>query len=139
MTLEVKFASEADLGRLRERDNHISPEWVERCVGDREYIVAYRGQELVGFLRYSWFWRSIPYMELIEVAAQHRRAGVGSALLAFWQEAMVARKARMLMTSSVADELEPLTWHRRNGFTESGVLEFGPLQAAPEVFLTKSV
>ncbi|MDB5479502.1 MAG: N-acetyltransferase [Caulobacteraceae bacterium] len=139
MPIAVITAGKDHLDWLLTRDRHISPGWVLRCLAAGEYLVAIEGAAPVGFLRYSWFWRAIPYMELIRVDEVHRRSGVGSALVAAWEAAMREQGASLLMTSSMADEPEPRAWHRRNGFVDSGALTFGALQATPEVFFVKAI
>lgn len=133
----VEFAGAADIGRLKALDSHIEPAWVERCVAAGEYLVAREGGDIAGFLRFTWFWRTMPYMELIMVRAERRRGGIGSRMLAAWETAMRAEGAELVITSSMADEPEPQAWHRRNGFAESGELTFGHLQTTPEVFFVK--
>ena len=95
--------------------------------------------EIVGFLRFSRFWGRVPYMEMIRVLPGHRRSGVGTALFLAWEEAMRGEGARLLMTSSECDESRPQDWHRRNGFTETGAIEFPGLQSVPEVFFIKHI
>jgi GNAT superfamily N-acetyltransferase len=60
-----------------------------------------------GFLRFSLFWGTVPYLDLIWVLQNDRRQGVGSVLFDFWEREMKKRGAKVLMTSSVRDELEP--------------------------------
>jgi hypothetical protein len=74
MNLEVRLANPADLDWLIDQDRHVSPDWVRRCVAADEILVASLDGALVGFLRFAWFWRAIPYMEP-EPQAWHRRNG----------------------------------------------------------------
>jgi GNAT superfamily N-acetyltransferase len=139
MSLEVRPANPADLDWLIDHDHHVSPDWLRRCVAAEEILVASLDGDLVGFLRFAWFWRAIPYMELIHVLDAHRRSGVGSALVGLWEARVRAQGAVLLMTSSMSDEPEPQAWHRRNGFVESGALTFGRLEPTPEVFFVKDL
>ena len=139
MNIQTQIATNDHYDWLVEHELHVSAAWVARCISLGEYRVATIGAELVGYLRHGWFWGTIPYMEMIAVVDERRRQGVGTALLVAWEAAMAAAGARVLMTSSVADELEPQAWHRRNGFHESGRLTFGAMQATPEVFLVKEI
>jgi predicted GNAT superfamily acetyltransferase len=139
MPIEVAAATPADRDWLVAQDNHIPAEWVSRCIASGEYLVARLESERAGFLRFSWFWRAIPYMELIRVADAQQRRGIGTALLKSWEASMRAQGAMLLMTSSMSDEPEPQAWHRRNGFVETGNLTFGDLQKTPEVFFVKQL
>jgi ribosomal protein S18 acetylase RimI-like enzyme len=139
MNVHVRTGGRDHLAWLVEHDGHVSPKWVSRCIDLNEYLLAWAGSEIVGFLRYSSIWGSIPYMEMIAVAEGCRRRGVGTALFQAWQAAMAAQGAKLLMTSSVASELEPQAWHRRNGFVESGRLTFGKVEPAGETFFVKDI
>jgi len=135
----VTPASPADRDWLLAEDNHIPAAWVDRCIVAGEYLIARVNGERRGFLRFSWFWRAIPYMELIRVAETEQRKGIGTALLRRWESDMRAKGAELLMTSSMSDEPEPQAWHRRNGFVESGSLTFRHMQTTPEVFFVKKL
>lgn len=137
MRIEVMPAAARDRDWLVAQDNHITADWVSRCIASCEYLIASVDSERTGFLRFSWFWRTIPYMELIRVVDAQQRKGVGTALFTAWEGEMRAQGAELLMTSGMSDESEPQAWHRRNGFTESGSLTFGELQTTPEIFFVK--
>ena len=137
--MEIRRGQKSDFEWFRENDHHVGSEWIERCLNHAEYILAVEGHNTNGFLRFSLFWGKIPYMDLIWVVPNHRRQGLGTALLGFWEREMRQRGATVLMTSSVADELEPQAWHKRNGFKECGQLTFGHLAPTPEVFFVKDL
>lgn len=136
MTIEIATASAEDIGWLTAHE-HVPEDWIRRCVSHEEYLIARAAARPLGFLRFSWFWGAIPYMDLIYVLADARRQGVGSALFRSWEETMRRKGAKLLMTSSMSDEPEPQAWHRRNGFADSGSLTFGKLQEVPEAFFVK--
>lgn len=104
-----------------------------------EYIIAEQEGEPVGFLRFSCFWGTIPFMDLIMVLPGYQRSGIGTALFRYWEATMRETGATLLMTSSQSDEAEPQAWHRRNGFRDAGSVSFGHLQSIPEVFLIKDL
>jgi GNAT superfamily N-acetyltransferase len=135
----IDVARVADAPWLIAADSHVPEAWVRRCIGHEEYFMAKDESGPIGFLRYSWFWGGIPFMDLIWVDPAHRRAGVGRALVAAWAAAMAERGAKVLMTSSMSDEPEPQAWHRANGFIESGQLTFGSAQPTPEVFFVREL
>ena len=137
--VDVSSAAAVDRDWLAAEDAHIPADWVARCIEAGEYLIARVGGTRAGFLRYAWFWRTIPYMELIRVAETSRRRGIGTALFRRWEGDMRAGGARLLTTSSMSDEPEPQAWHRRNGFVASGSLTFGHLQETPEVFFVKTL
>lgn len=124
---------------LIEHDPHVDASWINRCIFHGEYIIALCGDSPVGFLRYSWFWGKIPYMDMVYVAPEQRGSGIGRKMLRHWEMLMLAKGADVLMTSSVADELEPQAWHRSNGFHEQGRISFGSFQPQSEVFFIKDL
>jgi GNAT superfamily N-acetyltransferase len=136
--IEITFATTGEIPWLIAHDNHVREAWVRRCVSMGEYLIATQNGDPAGFLRFSWFWGAIPYMNLIYVLPEKRRSGVGSALLESWERSMIGQGANLLMTSSMSDEPEPPSWYRRRGFKESGKLTFGELQPTPEIFFVKA-
>ena len=136
--LLVRKCTSHDRDWLSAHDIHVAgPEWVARCINLGEYYIAEMDGEPVGFLRYSLFWGDIPYMDMIRVNEDRRRQGVGTALLRQWEADMLACGARMLMTSSVEDELEPQAWHKSHGFQPAGRIHFCPVDEVPEIFLIR--
>lgn len=139
MTPTVSKADSADIPWLLAHDTHIPEAWLRRCVDLGEYLIAKRDGEPVGYLRFSWFWGTVPFMDQIRIIEKERRRGAGTALVEAWEAEMRAAGATVLMTSSMSDEPEPQAWHRRNGFKDSGRLAFGPAQETPEVFFIKTL
>lgn len=139
MLIETRYANNDDFEWLVQKDNHVSGEWVKRCISHNEYIVAIENGQKLGFLRFSLFWGDIPYMDMIRVKESHQRKGVGTSLFNFWEQEMRAKDAKILMTSSVLHETDPQTWHKRNGFKKSGQLTFGRHEPVPEVFFVKDL
>ena len=117
----------------------MDPAWVERCLQHQEYLVATDNNVLVAYLRFSLFWGTIPYLDLIWVEASRRRQGIGTALFQRWEQMMRDRNATVFMTSSELAEPEPQQWHLRNGFQPCGQLTFGQQQPTPECFFIKNL
>jgi ribosomal protein S18 acetylase RimI-like enzyme len=139
MSLKIASAEERHADWLVAHDHDVPERWVRRCVSLGEYLIAELDDEPVGFLRFSWFWGAIPYMDMIQVLPGYRHLGIGSALFKQWEKAMRENGATLLMTSSVSNESEPQAWHRKNGFREAGSISFGHLQPVAEVFLVKAL
>ncbi|MGD1895444.1 MAG: GNAT family N-acetyltransferase [Phormidesmis sp.] len=137
--MKVRYANEGDFVWLADSDSHVSNEWVSRCITNKEYLICDDKRGQIGFLRYSFFWGTIPYMDMIFVLENHRRIGVGTALFNFWETKMRESNATILMTSFTAGEEASYDWHRRNGFKKSGQLTFGQLDPTPEIFLVKNL
>ncbi|AYM13012.1 GNAT family N-acetyltransferase [Agrobacterium tumefaciens] len=135
----ISAATDDDIEWLLREDKWIDEDWLRRCVGRREHLVAKEDTILVGFLRFSMFWGKIPYMDMIRVVPEFRGHGVGATLTVFWETLMREQGASLVMTSSQQDEREPQMWHRRNGYKEAGILHLSKIQDAAEVFFTKAL
>jgi GNAT superfamily N-acetyltransferase len=79
----ISAATDDDIEWLLREDKWIDEDWLRRCVGRREYLVAKEDTILVGFLRFSMFWGKIPYMDMIRVVPEFRGHGVGATLQFF--------------------------------------------------------
>jgi len=137
MSLLVRHAGHEHQAWLIAHDDTVSDEWIRQCIDMRYYLVAESDQQPLGFLRFSWFWGKIPYIDMIYVDSAHRRSGIGKELLNSFQSHPAVREARCLMTSCESGEDEPLNWHRRNGFEVVGDIDIPTFQAAREIFLVK--
>lgn len=137
--MEVRYGITADFAWLQEHDNTVGSHWIRRCLDNNEYVLALDEAGRSGFLRFSLFWGTIPYMDLIRVSESRRRKGIGTALFDFWEREMRNRGAKVLLTSAMVSELSPQRWHRRNGFRECGQLTFGRHQSTPELFFIRDL
>lgn len=135
--MNLFYATPSEAEWLAQCDSHVSPQWIERCINQHEIVIAQTENKPVGFLRFSYFWGKIPYMDMVWIETESRNKGIGTTLYRFWESEMRQQGHALLMTSAVQDELDPQAWHLRNGFTPSGHLTFGHLQATPEVFFIK--
>ncbi len=137
--MNIRYATSSDQQWIVEHDQHVSAQWIERCLQKREIIIAIADTDPLGFMRFSYFWGKIPYMDMVWVMPEDRCKGVGTALCRFWQQEMQQKDYTLLMTSSMQNEPEAQSWHLRNGFTQSGQLTFGQVQTVPEVFFVKDI
>jgi len=137
MAHEVCLAQDHHRQWLVANDRWVDERWIVRCVELGEYLIAERDGQPAGFLRWSWFWGKIPYIDMIHVDPSERRAGAGSLLLDYFERRASSRGARIVMTSCESDEHEPLAWHLKNGFRETGEIAIPTIQASREIFLVK--
>lgn len=135
----VVTASRDHLEWLISNDGDVASDWVERCVELREYLVLEDDGRAIGFLRWSWFWGKVPYMDMVQITPSSRGSGAGRLLYRHWEEAMRKRGARLVMTSCERDELGPFGWHEKNGFEVVGEARFPGIQESKELFLAKQL
>ncbi|MEM6909697.1 MAG: GNAT family N-acetyltransferase [Pseudomonadota bacterium] len=122
---------------LVSQDKSVSEAWIERCIDLGEYLIAQRSHRPVGFVRWSWFWGKVPYIDMIRVEPSEQRSGLGTRLLNHLQELVRAHGATIVMTSCESDEPEPLEWYLKHGFTRTGEIDIPTVQSAREIFLAK--
>ena len=77
--------------------------------------------EPIAILRWSLFWDSIPFCNLLFVEEHWQRKGFGQRLTAHWEKDVRARGYALVMTSTQSDEAAPHFW-RRLGYRDCGGL-----------------
>jgi GNAT superfamily N-acetyltransferase len=117
----VRFADESDLSFVAQ-DGYVSRDIIARKIDAGEVLIAEKNTIPVGYLRIEYLWSKLPYITIIRVLPDHRKEGVGKALLAFLECELARAGHSILLSSSQADEPEPQSWHRHVGFTECGRL-----------------
>ena len=132
----AREATTADLDFVGQ-DGCVSPEIVARRIERHEVVVAECDGRRVGYVRLEYLWSLIPYIGMIRVSEDHRRRGVGRAMLGFIEAFLRERGHEALYSSSQADEPEPQAWHRHMGFQECGIITGMNEGGVGEVFFRK--
>ena len=114
-------------------DSHIPPSRLEECIHNgRVYILKddsfkigekndLRKASVVGVMRYSLFWQTIPFLELLYVDEAYRGRGFGTKMMETWEKTMAQFGYKFVMTSTQANEdawrfYEKLGYRRAGGF-----------------------
>ena len=128
-TLVITEAALEDVEVLSELDRHLRKENLPRKIRDKEILVLRKDDKIVGWLRYGYFWDNLPFMNLLFILEPYRFQGLGSRLVAHWEQAMKERGHRIVMTSTQADE-EGQHFYRKLGYRDIGgfVLPGEPLE-----------
>lgn len=123
MSVKVSFfyAKQENLQWLKERDCHVSEEVLRKKISDKEILIAESGNEIVGWLRFGFFWDIYPFMNLIIIDEEYQRKGIGKQLVLFWEEEMKKRKHKYVLTSTQSDE-EAQHFYRKLGYKDAGSL-----------------
>jgi ribosomal protein S18 acetylase RimI-like enzyme len=119
--VNVRAASRAELPFLGSADVHLSTAELEHIVDDQRVLIADQDATPVGFLRWGLFWDEIPFMNLLYVLPAHRGSGIGSRLVAVWEQLQLAAGHSTVLTSSLANE-RAQQLYRRLGYLDSGCL-----------------
>ena len=139
----IECAKENELQAIARLDAHVPPVRLEECVRNGQVYVlkddfaSDGGGLIVGVLRYSLFWQTIPFLDLLYLEEAWRHRGFGTQIMCAWETAMQARGYRHVMTSTQADETawqfyEKLGYRKVGGF-------FPPEQEAEEWMYRKKL
>jgi len=121
MKITITYAAERDWNYLVRNDSHIRPEMLRRLVKQRQIIVLRDGEETIGWLRFGFFWDTIPFMSMFAIEEEYRGQGLGTQMAQFWEEEMRKQGYDMLMTSTQSNE-RAQNLYRRLGYKDCGGL-----------------
>ena len=145
----IELAQGKDKKKIAKLDSHIPLPRLGECVLNGQVYVLKDdsnkngGQDhrvkdpVVGVLRYSLFWQTIPFLDLLYIDEAYRNRGFGTQMMREWETAMEIRGYKYVMTSTQADEdawrfYEKLGYHKVGGF-------FPPKQEAEEWMYIKEL
>lgn len=86
-----------------------------------EIFVAQTGTNIIGWLRYGYFWDTIPFMNMLVVHESYRGQGIGTQLTTIWEHAMRARGCSEVLTSTLANERAQFLY-RKLDYQDCGAL-----------------
>ncbi len=123
MNISIRFAKSDEFQLVRRLDPHskyIDPKKIQHKLDVNEIIIALESEKPIGILKFSYFWATRPYMDLIWLKKHYRGQGIGQQLLSFFEEYLITKGYFYLITSSEKDELAPQRWHQKQGFVPCG-------------------
>lgn len=120
--MKIEYGSESDFQFILDNDRHISKELIKNKLREKEIIIA-KNQEnqIIGWLRYGYFWDNIPFMNMIYLSEIYRNRGIGKELVMFWEREMKKKGYNMVMTSTLSNE-QAQHFYRKLGYKDSGCL-----------------
>ena len=63
--MEIRLAESKDKQKIIKYDNHIHHNKMGECIWNQLVYVLCDEKKIVGVLRYSLFWQSIPFLDLL--------------------------------------------------------------------------
>ena len=117
----IRRVTEADRSFWFSLDRHLSAEGFARKVRDRTGLVLTAGGEPAGLLRWSLFWDSIPFCDLVSIREDARGRGLGRMLAEHWEREMREAGYGLVLTSTQSDEEAQGFW-RALGYRDCGAL-----------------
>ena len=130
----IKLAKKEDIAEIAQIDTHIPHERLAECI-ERGHLYILKEDTVFGVLRYSLFWQTIPFLDLLYLKDVYRNRGLGTEMMRRWEKEMKLRGYSYVMTSTQADEdawrfYEKLGYHQAGGF-------FPPEQEAEDIIYLK--
>ena len=119
--MEIRLADSKDKQKIIKYDNHIHHNKVGECIWNQLVYVLCDEKKIVGVLRYSLFWQSIPFLDLLYIDEDYRGKGFGRQMMEHWESVMRTMKYNYVMLSTQEDETakyfyEKLGYHRIGAF-----------------------
>ena len=102
--MEIRLANSKDLQGVIQYDKHIPEDRVAACIREGQVYVLRDGEEILGILRFSLFWQSVPFLDLMYLDEICRGKGHGSRMMTVWEEAMKEKQYEYVMLSTQEDE-----------------------------------
>ncbi len=121
MHIEVLVATNADYDQLAELDHHVPAEVIAQKISRGEIMIARAGSTIIGWLRYGYFWDTIPFMNMLTIQESYRGQGIGTQLTTYWEQTMRARGYTEVLTSTLANERGQF-FYRKLDYYDCGAL-----------------
>ncbi|MBQ8162724.1 MAG: GNAT family N-acetyltransferase [Clostridia bacterium] len=137
---QVRYAEDKDRDFWFSLDRHLPEDAFERKVRDGQGLVMEVAGEPAGILRWSLFWDTIPFCNLLYLKEGFRRRGYGRQLMDTWERKMAEAGYALVLTSTQSDE-EAQHFYRALGYRDCGgfLLPFPGFEQSLEVILGKTV
>ena len=131
---KIRVANVSDLDFLS-RDIHINLAVLKENI-ERGYVYIIENKEKsVGWLRYNIFWDNTPFLNMIYVLETYQNQGYGGFALKVWEQEMVAKGYKEVMTSTLVHE-SSIHFYLKHGYVVVG--GFHPSNEEYEVILKKN-
>lgn len=131
------LATVEQLSALRRYDSHIPEERLLSCIRDGFVYAILSEEKIVGILRYSLFWQTIPFLDLLYLDDAVRGKGLGTAAMAQWEYEMRKLGYDYVMLSTQEDETAKF-FYEKLGYRNIGAF-LPPEQDAQELMYGKQL
>jgi len=134
----IEFAKSCDIDSCKAFDfDYISADDLRRDTETKQIILAKVQEKVIGYLRLNYLWYTTPFIDLIVVAKEHRKKGIGKALLEFIITDLKNDGKNMILTSSQSTNQEARRWNESVGFRVIGSLNTLHEGGSEELFYRK--
>jgi len=142
MSINIRFAKVEDFEAVRKFDPHseyIPSSRIKNKLNQKELIIAEENNNIIGILKFSYFWATRPYIDLIWILPRNRDQKLGTRMLDFLEDFLTSEGHSFLHSSFEEGDNKALSWHKAKGFIECGfnsALNL-PHEKVKEIFLYK--
>ena len=138
--MTIRYVNAEDHDFWFSLDRHLSENEFQLKVRDQMGYVLIKDSLPVGILRWSLFWDSIPFCNLLYVQDDLQRKGYGRLLVEHWEADVITRGYNLVMTSTQSDE-EAQHFYRKLGYKDCGglTLPFPGYEQPMELILAKKL
>lgn len=134
----MELGQQGDWEAVSRYDSHIPTQRLKTCIQNRQiYILRDTQGQIWGVLRYSLFWQTVPFVDLLYLDEKYRGRGLGSGMMAAWEAEMRRMGYRFVMLSTQADETA-WRFYEKIGYRKIGAFN-PPEQAAEEMLYAKNL
>lgn len=131
----IRYASLTDLDTLAALDNHIT--CARLCLAiEEQRVLIIESKELMGWLRYSFFWETIPFVDLLFVIEPFRKQLLGTKLMNYFESEMQGQGFKELMLSTSSEESSQHLYLKLGFKTVGG---FFPANEPYEIMMVKTL
>jgi ribosomal protein S18 acetylase RimI-like enzyme len=100
----IRTAALEDSETISKHDKHIPIGIIKGKIARNEVFVVYDAQAFAGWLRYSLFWDSTPFMNMLYLLPDYRGRGIGRQLVQYWEGQMKEQGYEKVLTSTQQNE-----------------------------------
>ena len=135
--MEIRLANSKDKQKIIKYDNHIHHNKVGECIWNQLVDVLCDEKKIVGVFRYSLFWKSIPFLDLLHIDENYRGKGFGRQMMEYWESVMRRMNYKYVMLSTQEDETAKY-FYEKLGYRRIGAF-LPPEQEADEIMYLKTL
>ncbi len=113
-----------------------NPEYFSELLHFKRALVAYVGEQPVGYLLFQVIWGNTPFLSQVWIHASMQEKGIGRTMVSMLEERLKTEGYNSLTTSNETKNTGAIQFVEKLGFEEIGTLQMGH---GPEVFSIKKL
>ena len=82
----IRIAELKDIDLIKQYDKHIAEAELTNVLMLGRIFIAEENNDLIGWLRYNYFWDNTPFMNMLYILNKYRKRGYGKILTEYWEE-----------------------------------------------------